>query len=460
MNLTPKQIVTYLDGYIIGQTEAKKAVAIAIRNRWRRQQLSEEMRAEVSPKNIIMMGPTGVGKTEIARRLASLVRAPFLKVEATKYTEVGYHGRDVESIVRDLTEYAVNMVKSEHIKSVEPKAREMAEDRVLDVLLPRPATQGAGIPITPAAAAAQESAPADGGMDMESFERTREKLRKKLQSGDLDERMVELNLPESQTQLFDIFSGSGIEHMGIDLNNMLGQRMPSRTKERKMKVREARTVLQQQEAEKLLDQERIHREAIERVENSGMVFLDEIDKIAHKSSKSGPDVSREGVQRDLLPIVEGSNIVTRYGVVDTAHILFIAAGAFHMAAVSDLIPELQGRFPIRVELEPLGADEFRRILSEPSNALTKQYTALLGTEGVSLKFTDEGIDEIANIAETCNKKAQDIGARRLMTVLERMLEEAAFEGPDGPTRITVDRDYVRSKLAEIIEDEDLARYVL
>lgn len=457
MNLTPKQIVAHLDTYIVGQREAKKAVAIAIRNRWRRQQLPEEMRKEITPKNIIMMGPTGVGKTEIARRLATLIRAPFLKVEATKYTEVGYHGRDVESIIRDLTEFSVNLVKGEHLEEVQPRAADMAEERLLDALLPKPAATQYR-PVTPPSS--DPTGAESGQTEIDSFERTREKLRKKLQAGDLDERMIELDVPESGTQFLDIFSSSGIEQMGIDLKNMLGQRAPSRTKTRKLKVSEARALLRQQEAEKLLDQEKMHREAIERVEDSGLVFIDEIDKIAFQGSKSGPDISREGVQRDLLPIVEGSNVVTRYGVVDTSHVLFIAAGAFHTAAVSDLIPELQGRFPIRVELEPLGAAEFRRILSEPNNALTKQYHALLGTEGVTIEFTDEGIDEIASIAQECNEKTQDIGARRLMTVMEKMLEEAAFEGADGERSIRIDREYVRGRLADIVQDEDLARYVL
>ena len=467
MNLTPKQIVAQLDRYIVGQAEAKKAVAIAIRNRWRRTQLPEEMRQEISPKNIIMMGPTGVGKTEIARRLATLVRAPFLKVEATKYTEVGYHGRDVESIVRDLTEIAVTMVKTEHMHAVEPKAKEAAEDRLLDSLLPRPtpdfrtATPAGFAPSGASASASATGPEASSEADAsDSFERTREKLRKKLRSGELDERVVELDVPEKQMQLLEIFSNSGIEQMGIDMQNMLGNRATGRTKERKMKVSEARALLQQQEAEKLLDQERVHREAIERVENAGLVFIDEIDKIAFQGSKSGPDVSREGVQRDLLPIVEGSTVVTRYGMVNTSHILFIAAGAFHMAKVSDLIPELQGRFPIRVELSDLGSEEFRRILSEPHNALTKQYSALIGTEGVTLDFESSGIDEIASIAQEVNRRSQNIGARRLQTVMERMLEEVAFEGADGPKRVTIDREYVRTKLADVIEDEDLARYIL
>jgi len=451
VNLTPKQIVAYLDRYIIGQNDAKRAVAVAIRNRWRRQQLPEEMRDEVTPKNIIMIGPTGVGKTEIARRLAGLIRAPFLKVEATKYTEVGYHGRDVESIVRDLTEVSVGLVKGEKIEEVQPKARELAEDRLLNLLLPGADARREGIPSAPSQ---------DEGQGEDSFERTREKLRGMLRHGELDHQMVELLVPEKANPFVEIFSSSGIEQMGFDFQNMFENRFPGRTRARKMKVREAREYLRQEEAEKLLDRESVHQEAIRRVEDSGIVFIDEIDKIAFQGSKSGPDVSREGVQRDLLPIIEGSTVVTRYGVVRTGHVLFLAAGAFHMSKVSDLIPELQGRFPLRAELGPLGREDFVRILTEPANALTKQYEALLSTEGVSLDYTEDGVAEIARMAETINHKTQDIGARRLQTVMEKLLEDVAFEGAEIGRHVRIDAAFVREKLAGIAADEDLSRYIL
>jgi ATP-dependent HslUV protease ATP-binding subunit HslU len=454
VNLTPRQIVACLDQYVIGQSDAKKAVAVAIRNRWRRQQLPEAMRDEVAPKNIIMIGPTGVGKTEIARRLATLIRAPFLKVEATKYTEVGYHGRDVESIIRDLTEISLSLVKGEQIEAVKPKARELAEERLLDLLLPvRDSERTAQLPSGLEPSGESESRE-------ESFARTREKLRAKLRAGQIDHQMIELRVPERSTPFVEIFSSSGIEQMGFDFQNLFENRGMPRTKARKMKVSEALEFLGQEEAEKLLDRESLHKEAIRRVEDSGIVFIDEIDKIAFHGSKSGPDVSREGVQRDLLPIVEGSTVVTRYGPVRTGHVLFLAAGAFHMSKVSDLIPELQGRFPIRVELGDLTGEDFRRILIEPNNALTKQYGALMATEGVTLEYEEDGIEEIARTAEEINRKTQNIGARRLQTVMEKLLEDIAFEGSEIGRHVRIDRAFVQEKLRAIVEDEDLSHYIL
>jgi len=446
MNFTPRQIVEELDRFIVGQNEAKKAVAIALRNRWRRQQLPDDIRDEVLPKNIVMIGPTGVGKTEIARRLARLADAPFVKVEASKFTEVGYVGRDVESIIRDLTEFAIKMVKDEHIKNVQKKARSLAEERILDLLLPTPKMLKGSLG-TP------EKEP-------EGSSETREKLRAQLREGKFDDKYVDIETKEKVMPL-GVISNVGMEELEINLKEMLGNFFPDRPKRKKVKVGDAFVILSQEEANKLLDMDRITREAISRTEQNGIVFIDEIDKIAGKGSSQGPDVSREGVQRDLLPIVEGSTVNTKHGPVKTDHILFIAAGAFHVAKPSDMIPELQGRFPIRVELSPLEKEDFLRILTEPSNALTKQYSALMHTEGIELEFSDDSLDEIATIAAMVNEKTENIGARRLHTVLEKLLEDISFEAPEKKNgRLVIDREYVRGKLANIVKDEDLSRYIL
>ncbi len=444
-NLTPRKIVEELDKYIIGQHKAKKAVAIAMRNRWRRQRLSPELRDEVLPKNIIMIGPTGVGKTEIARRLSKLAHAPFMKVEATKFTEVGYVGRDVESMIRDLTEISIGMVKSEHAEKVQEKAQVLAEERLLDLLLPFPKTSRGG------------------GLEEEEREKqreTRERLKMQLKEGKLDNRYVDIEVREKVIP-FGVVSNVGLEDLEINLKEMLGNFLPEKSKRKKVKVPEALVIIQQEEANKLIDIDKVTREAIERVEQTGIIFLDEIDKIASRGHAHGPDVSREGVQRDLLPIVEGTTVTTKHGPVKTEHILFIAAGAFHMSKPSDLIPELQGRFPIRVELDALGKEEFVRILTEPYNALIKQYIALLFTEDVSIHFTEDSIDEIAGIAAHVNEKTENIGARRLHTVLEKLLEDISFEAPEKKNgELGIDRTYVREKLNDIVKDEDLSRYIL
>jgi ATP-dependent HslUV protease ATP-binding subunit HslU len=450
--LTPKEIVAELDKYIVGQRAAKRAVAIALRNRWRRQQLPPELREEIAPKNIIMIGPTGVGKTEIARRLAKLTRSPFLKIEASKFTEVGYVGRDVESIIRDLTEIAVKLVRDEKSRFNRDMAERNARERILDILLPdsrRPAARPAfvGAPSAPA-----EDVPTE----------TREKLGRWLDEGKLDEREIEVDVKEQQFPSFEIFTPQGVEEMGVNVKDMLPGLFGGRSKRKKMRIGDAKEIIVQEEAEKLIDQQNVAREAIERVEQSGIVFLDEVDKIAGRQHAAhGPDVSREGVQRDLLPIVEGTTVNTKYGMVKTDHILFIAAGAFHVAKPADLIPELQGRFPIRVELESLTEDDFVRILHEPKNALTMQYSALLSTEGVQLKFADDAVREIARFAQVVNDKTENIGARRLHTILERLLDELSFEASDMQGQeVTIDAGYVQRVLAETVKDEDLSRYVL
>jgi ATP-dependent HslUV protease ATP-binding subunit HslU len=444
-SLTPRQVVEELDKYVIGQHKAKRAVAIALRNRWRRQRLSEDLRDEVMPKNIIMIGPTGVGKTEIARRLAKLVQAPFLKIEASKFTEVGYVGRDVESIIRDLTEIGINMVKTEMTEQVQEKAAAMAEERLLDLLLPPPRTSpGLDTPSTE-----QE----------EQHKSTRDKLRQQFREGKLDERMVELEQKE-KVMPFGIISNVGMEEIEMNLKEMLGGLLPEKTKRRKLKVPDALRLLVQEEAAKLIDMDKVIKEALQRIEESGIVFLDEIDKIAGRESH-GPDVSREGVQRDLLPIVEGSTITTKYGPVRTDHILFVAAGAFHVSKPSDLIPELQGRFPIRVELDSLGKAEFIRILTEPKNALIKQQVALLATEEVTITFSADSIEEIADIAAKVNDRTENIGARRLHTVMERLLDEISFDAPDKKgAKIAINAKYVQERLADVLKSEDLSRYIL
>ncbi|GAB4482524.1 MAG: ATP-dependent protease ATPase subunit HslU [Thermodesulfovibrionales bacterium] len=443
-SLTPKRIVEELDRYIVGQHKAKKAVAIALRNRWRRQRLDPAMRDEVLPKNILMIGPTGVGKTEIARRLSKLANAPFLKVEASKFTEVGYVGRDVESMVRDLAEIGISMVRAEHLERIREKARRHAEDRLLDLLLPSRAVRSGE----------------DDEADQERSRETRERLREQLRSGKLDSRSVEIDIKE-KAMPFGVVSNVGMEELEINLKSMLGNLLPEKSKRRKVKISEAMLILEQEESARLIDMDKITKEAIERVEQNGIVFIDEIDKIAGKGHGHGPDVSREGVQRDLLPIVEGSTVTTKHGPVRTEHVLFVASGAFHISKPSDLIPELQGRFPIRVELDALGKDEFKRILVEPNNALIKQYAALLATEGIQLDFLEDAVDEIAEIAAFVNDKTENIGARRLHTILEKMLEDISFEAPEREHgAVPIDRKYVREKLGEIVRDEDLSRYIL
>jgi len=458
--LTPKEIVAELDKYIIGQDEAKKAVAVALRNRWRRQQIPEELRDEIAPKNIIMIGPTGVGKTEIARRLARLAHAPFLKVEATKYTEVGYVGRDVESMIRDLTDLAVNMVKKEESEKVKNKAKERAEERLLDLLLPSPSRKERreirGTGTNNAKVAHDQSIPLPG-----PSEATREKFRKMLREGKLDNRIIEIEVEEKNIPMVEIFSGAGVEEMDINIKDMLGSFFPKRSKRQKVTVKEAREILTLDETQKLIDMDKVTEMARMKVEQSGIVFIDELDKVAGKPSEHGPDVSREGVQRDILPIVEGTTVNTKYGMVKTDHILFIAAGAFHISKPSDLIPELQGRFPIRVELSSLGREEFIRILKEPQNALIKQYIALMATEGVTIHFEDEAVEEIAETAVLINDRMENIGARRLHTIMEKLLEEISFNAPDlKGQKITITRDYVKERLSHFIKDEDLSRYIL
>lgn len=487
--LTPKQIVEALDKYIVGQEKAKKAVAVALRNRYRRRMLSDDLRDEVIPKNILMIGPTGVGKTEIARRLANLANAPFTKVEATKFTEVGYVGRDVDSMVRDLVQRAVAMVETEMIEEVRPIAEQRALERVLDILEP-PARRAAGQAAVPKQwmdslqsamghifpgtgnppppmepeEAEEEQAPTDeySRDQVERKERIRERLRSQLLAGELDGREIFIEVEDSAMPHFQVFGQQGLEEMGMDMSGMLGNLFPKRQKRKQVTVAEAKSILADQEAHNMIDQDAITREAIERAEQTGIIFVDEMDKIASREGKDGgPQVSREGVQRDILPIIEGSTVTTKFGPVATNHILFIAAGAFHVSKPSDLIPELQGRLPIRVELDSLTEDDFVQILTEPKNALVKQYSALLATEGLEVTFTEDGIREIAKIASEVNTAMENIGARRLHTIMERLLEDVSFAAPDaGQKQITVDAEYVRGRLADIVKDEDLSRYIL
>jgi ATP-dependent HslUV protease ATP-binding subunit HslU len=450
-SLTPREIVVELDKYVIGQAKAKRAVAIALRNRMRRQQLPQDIAEEVTPKNILMIGPTGVGKTEIARRLARLAQSPFIKVEASKFTEVGYVGRDVESMVRDLVELAVDMVREEKVEEVQEKAKAAAEERLLDLLLPPSRVPAPGE--DPAAVRDQAN-------------RTRERMRESLREGRLDDRSVDIEVRESAMPSFEIIAGTSVEEIGVNLKDMMGNMFQGRTKSRRLKVPEALVHLVAEEQSKLVDMESVGRSAVQRVEHAGIIFIDEIDKIASRDGMSGgghggPDVSREGVQRDILPIVEGTTVNTKHGMVKTDHILFIAAGAFHVSKPSDLIPELQGRFPIRVELEPLTRDDFVRILTEPRNALVKQYVALLGTEDLTLSFTPDAVDRIADFAARVNDATENIGARRLHTVMERLLDEVSFEAPDlGQKTVVIDQAYVDRMLADIVRNEDLSRYIL
>ncbi len=467
--LTPKEIVRELDQYIIGQDEAKKCMAVALRNRYRRRRVEGSIKDEIIPKNIIMIGPTGVGKTEIARRLAKLVNAPFIKVEATKFTEVGYVGRDVDSIVRDLVETAVRIVKAEKIGFVKEKAAELAEERLLDLLAPAPRRQKSAV--NPLELFFQTSGDFDSAQEGHSQEyaealarskEEREKMRDMLKKGELEEDLVEIEVEDRSPPMLDVFSGLGMEEVGSSIQDLFGNIMPRKKKKKKVPLKQARRILQQEEGEKLIDMDEVTGDAVERAEQTGIVFLDELDKIAGKdSSGSGPDVSREGVQRDILPIVEGSTVMTKYGPVKTDHMLFVAAGAFHFTKPSDLIPELQGRFPIRVELQSLTKDDFKRILTEPQNALTRQYYSLLMTEGVSLRFTEDGIEEIAAFTSVLNDDMENIGARRLHTIMEKLLEDISYDAPElKGEQFVIDSDYVKNKLRDIVKNRDLSRFIL
>ncbi len=465
-SLTPHQIVAQLDKYIIGQDEAKKSVAIALRNRWRRLNASDEMRDEIMPNNIIMIGPTGVGKTEIARRLAKLAGAPFVKVEATKFTEVGYVGRDVDSMIRDLMDIAINMVRDEHTRRVQARAQELAESRILDLLIPpTPSKTGPPEKVNGPGFLIQGTAPGEESSDdAEMRKRTREKFRSMLREGKLDDREVEIEVAMDQTPMLQVFGPMGMEEMGVNLQDLFGNMGAKSRKKRRLKIEEARTVLAQEEAQKLIDIDKVTKEAIQRLEESGIVFIDEIDKVASRSGKAGggPDVSREGVQRDLLPIVEGSAVTTKHGLVKTDHILFIASGAFHVSKPSDLIPEMQGRFPIRVELNSLTENDFYKILTQPRNALIKQYQALFSSEGVEITFTDDAVKDVARIAAEVNEEVENIGARRLHTILTTVLEDLLFNIPDaeGSKSLVVDSDLVHAKLSSLVENRDLSQYIL
>ncbi len=458
----PRQVVEELNKYIVGQSQAKRCVAIALRNRWRSRHLPEEMRDEIIPKNILMIGSTGVGKTEIARRLAKLVKAPFVKVEATKFTEVGYVGRDVESMVRDLAESAVRMVKQEKLEAVQDKARELAEERILDIYVPEPKSKSVSNPLNALFGNNdKEETASTETVEEPKYSAGREWCRKRLHKGELEKDMIEINVEPKSSPVIGMFAGSGMEDMSNNIQDMIGNLMPKKRKKRKVTVAQAREIFTQEEAQKLLDMDAISHEAIKIAEHNGIIFLDEIDKVAVKGSSSGPDVSREGVQRDILPIVEGSTVSTKYGQIKTDHILFIAAGAFHMAKPSDLIPELQGRFPIRVELTSLTEADFRRILTEPTNALLKQYKALLATEDVSIEFTDDAIDRLAQIACEVNEQTENIGARRLHTIMEKLLEDLSFEAPELTEKsVTIDAAYVNNKLDGIIKNRDLSQFIL
>lgn len=462
-NLTPKQIVAELDKYIVGQTKAKRSVAVALRNRYRRAKLPAELRDEIVPKNILMIGPTGVGKTEIARRLAKLVGAPFIKVEATKFTEVGYVGRDVESMVRDLMETTIRMVRAEKIEAVKDRATEMANERIVALLVPSGKKQSNFKNPLEMLFGNQddEEETTDNKSEEISLHERRRQVRRKLDAGELENQVIEIEVEDNYPNMFEIFSGSGVEQMGINMQELFGNMMPKKKKKRKLPIKEARQVLIQEEGQKLIDEDEVVQESIERAEQSGIIFIDEIDKIAGTEHQRSADVSREGVQRDILPIVEGSTVVTKYGPVKTDYMLFISAGAFHMAKPSDLIPELQGRFPIRVELQDLTVDDFVRILTEPQNALTKQYVSLLETEGIEVEFTDGAIRELARLAEQVNQETDNIGARRLHTILEYLLEELSFEAPDiTMEKIQITEDYVRERLSDIVGDRDLSQYIL